>query len=122
MKEQLKKKQTWIAIIIMSLIALLISFGLYFITAYTNWFGGFVVSFPFGVNIVLLIFTLVYFGYGFIVTDFREARIRFKDKNWNGEMEEKEVLRKHKLRTAPWITALFLFIVVIIIEIVGLFL
>jgi hypothetical protein len=118
MKEELKKLSTWITIIILVATGLIVSFGLYFITAYTNLFGSFVVSMPYGVEIVLIVFILLYFAYGFITTDFREARIRYKDKNWNGELEEKEVRRKNRFRTSPWMSALILFIVVVILEIV----
>lgn len=118
MKEELKKLSTWITIIVLVAIALIVSFGLYFITAYTNLFGSFVITLPFGVEIILLIFILLYFAYGFLTTDFHEARVRYKDKNWNGELEEKEKKRKNKFRTSPWMSALILLVVVVILEVI----
>jgi membrane protein implicated in regulation of membrane protease activity len=121
MKEQLKKKETWIAIIIMVLVANVVAFGLYFLTAYTTIFGSFNVNFPFGVEIVILLFIIIYFAYGFIVTDFREARVRRKEKNWAGKLSEKEIAHKRKHRTAPWISSAILLLVVIVLEIISFF-
>lgn len=95
----------------LTLVAFLAAFIQYWLILETTWFPG---KSPISPQIILALFAVIYFAIGFWISDFKDARVRRKEKNWSGKLDPKVVDFKQRIRAIFWGSSIYVILVYVI--------
>ncbi|MGM9874074.1 MAG: hypothetical protein ACI31G_04075 [Bacilli bacterium] len=112
MKNALKSKKVYIIALILSLIGLLIPFGILFITLIPSLNTSPFSAYPYLLGAIMV----VYFFIGFIWGDLKDASIRRKEKKWDDKLDDETKTMIWKRRLPFYLASIVLLIAFLIVD------